>query len=228
MTLKKSRKTSKNILYSGSDSSAPDQVSINKELNIKDRLILRAFSLFSEHGFAQVSLDDVASEENVTKGCIYGYFASKQELVLAACNYFYQTWQENAFQEIALGKSPRDSLERLIRFSVLCCINDFRNRVFTTEICALALRDPEIRNGWNQFAATTRDAFFAMASAAVKQGEMKISNVRLAVDWMYSTFQGVKLRAVYEPNFCDSERVERVVQFLMRQLESESFSENSE
>jgi hypothetical protein len=67
-----------------------------------------------------------------------------------------------------------------------------------------------------------------MASAAVKQGEMKISNVRLAVDWMYSTFQGVKLRAVYEPNFCDSERVERVVQFLMRQLESESFSVNNE
>jgi AcrR family transcriptional regulator len=227
MTLKKNKKSSKKVLYSGSDSSTPDQNS-TQELSIKDRLVRRAFHLFSERGFAQVSLDDVASEENVTKGCIYGYFASKQELVLAACHYFYQTWQERAFQEIALGKSPRDSLERLIRFSVYCCINDFRNRVFTTEICALALRDSEVCNGWNQFAATTRDAFFAMASAAVKQGEMKISNVRFAVDWMYSTFQGVKLRAVYEPNFCDSERVERVVQFLMRQLESESCLVNSE
>ncbi|MDR0338193.1 MAG: TetR/AcrR family transcriptional regulator [Planctomycetaceae bacterium] len=225
--LKKSKQSAKKILYSGTEFPVPDQKHAHKELTIKDRLICRAFHLFSERGFAQVSLDDVASEENVTKGCIYGYFASKQELVLATCHYFYQNWQENAFQEIALGKSPRDSLERLIRFSVNCCINDSRNRVFTTEICAMALRDPEIRNGWNQFASTTRDAFFAMASAAVKQGDMNISNVRLAVDWMYSTFQGVKLRAVYEPNFCDSERVERVVRFLMRQLESECFFNES-
>jgi hypothetical protein len=68
--LKKNKKSSKNVLYSGSEPSAPNQESANKELNIKDRLILRAFSLFSERGFAQVSLDDVASEENVTKVCI--------------------------------------------------------------------------------------------------------------------------------------------------------------
>jgi AcrR family transcriptional regulator len=223
MTLpKKNRRKSSKIL---AEPELPDthQESFDKELGIKDRLIRRAFNLFSKRGFAQVSLDDVASEENVTKGCIYGHFASKQELVLAACHYFYQNWQENAFQEIALGKSPRDSLERLIRFSVNCCINDLRNRVFTTEICALALRDTDVRNGWNQFASTTRDAFFAMASAAAAQGQMKISNVRHAVDWMYSTFQGVKLRAVYEPHSYESDRVERIVRSLMQQLESECF-----
>jgi AcrR family transcriptional regulator len=199
-----------------------DISSLESELpNIKDRLVRRAFLMFSEKGFAQVALDDVASAENVTKGCIYGYFASKQELVLSACDFFYQHWQECAFQEIALGKSPKDSLERLIRFSVTCCINDSCNRVFTTEIYALALHDPEVRHSWNQFAATTRNVFYAMAKAADSQREMSIPNVRLAVDWMYSTFQGIKLRAVYEPNFCDVDRIESIVQSLMKQLEQE-------
>jgi hypothetical protein len=105
---------------------------------------------------------------------------------------------------------------------VQCCINDSRNRIFTTEICALALHNREVHNGWNQFASTTRNVFFAAASAAARS-EMKIPNVRLAVDWMYTTFQGVKNRAVYEPDFCNAERVETVVQYLMRQLESNYF-----
>jgi hypothetical protein len=147
---------------------------------------------------------------------------SKQDIVIATCNYFYQGWQETAFQEISLGTSPRDSLEQMIRFSVQCCINDSRNRIFTTEICALALHNREVLNGWNQFASTTRNVFFAAASVAARN-EMNIPNVRLAVDWMYTTFPGVKNRAVYEPDFCNTERIETVVPYLMRQLESNCF-----
>ncbi len=196
-----------------SDADMPTNISIRK------RLVVRAFTLFSERGFHRVSLEDVAAAENVTKGCIYGYFASKQDLILATCNYFYQEWQEKAFQVISLGTTPKDSLERIIHFSVERCITDAKNRIFTTEICAFGLHNREVLNGWSQFAATTRDLFFGLASAAVLKGEMQIANVRQAVEWMYSTFQGIKIRAVIEPNFCDTNRLEQIVQFLMRQLE---------
>lgn len=48
------------------------------------RLIAEAERLFVERGYAATSLEQVAHAAEVTKGAIYGHFANKEELLLAA------------------------------------------------------------------------------------------------------------------------------------------------
>ena len=48
------------------------------------RLVAEAQRLFRERGYAATSLEQIAEAAEVTKGAIYGHFASKEDLMLSA------------------------------------------------------------------------------------------------------------------------------------------------
>ncbi|HXZ63828.1 MAG TPA: TetR family transcriptional regulator [Streptosporangiaceae bacterium] len=48
------------------------------------RLLAEAQRLFRERGYAATSLEQIAEAAEVTKGAIYGHFASKEDLMLSA------------------------------------------------------------------------------------------------------------------------------------------------
>lgn len=48
------------------------------------RLLEAAKALFKENGYSATSLEQIAEAVGVTKGAIYGHFANKEELLLAA------------------------------------------------------------------------------------------------------------------------------------------------
>jgi AcrR family transcriptional regulator len=55
-------------------------------------LLDAALSLFAQHGYAQTRLDDVASLAGVSKGTVYLYFASKQDLFEAVVHAQAHPW----------------------------------------------------------------------------------------------------------------------------------------
>jgi AcrR family transcriptional regulator len=50
----------------------------------RQRLLAEAEHLFRQRGYAATSLEQIAEAAEVTKGAIYGHFASKEDLMLAA------------------------------------------------------------------------------------------------------------------------------------------------
>lgn len=58
----------------------------SKRLRTRERLLDVAAELFQARGISAVSLDQVAARAGLTKGAIYGSFASKDDLVLAVAN----------------------------------------------------------------------------------------------------------------------------------------------
>ena len=50
----------------------------------RQRLLAEAQRLFRERGYAATSLEQIADAAEVTKGAIYGHFASKEDLMLTA------------------------------------------------------------------------------------------------------------------------------------------------
>src|ERR1700749_4808455 len=50
----------------------------------RQRLLTEAQRLFRERGYAATSLEQIAEAAEVTKGAIYGHFASKEDLLLSA------------------------------------------------------------------------------------------------------------------------------------------------
>src|SRR5271155_3647354 len=50
----------------------------------RQRLLGEAQRLFRERGYAATSLEQIAEAADVTKGAIYGHFATKEDLLLSA------------------------------------------------------------------------------------------------------------------------------------------------
>ena len=50
----------------------------------RQRLLAEAQRLFRERGYAATSLEQIAEAAEVTKGAIYGHFASKEDLLISA------------------------------------------------------------------------------------------------------------------------------------------------
>ncbi len=82
-----------------------------------------AGELFGERGFDAVSLDDVAERLDVTKGSLYYYFASKEELVSAAIETLGSAWTRR-LQELPSAGTPAARLRALIREHVTVAVQD--------------------------------------------------------------------------------------------------------
>lgn len=54
-----------------------------KKSNVRARIIAEATRLFSRHGIANVTVDQIAEAADIGKGTIYNYFQSKEDILVA-------------------------------------------------------------------------------------------------------------------------------------------------
>lgn len=64
----------------------PKVTSMHK-MEVKERIIQAAIESFSQTGFDRTKMDDIAKSLNLSKGTIYLYFPSKEELFMAICEH---------------------------------------------------------------------------------------------------------------------------------------------
>lgn len=79
-----------------------------------NELLEAALHIFAERGYANTRLEDVAASVGVTKGTIYHYFDTKEELLLQAIEHNH----DRAFQPLkqALGESHGPASARIRLF----------------------------------------------------------------------------------------------------------------
>jgi AcrR family transcriptional regulator len=110
----------------------------------RQRLIAEAERLFVEQGYSATSLEQIAQAAEVTKGAIYGHFASKEELLVSAI----EAAPPPSFPELFDDSRPLP--ERLARFGRQMAESDQEGdaRAFAAqlEFMAALLRDEESRN----------------------------------------------------------------------------------
>jgi len=179
------------------------------------KLAKAAFELFSERGVRHVNLDAIAARAGVTKGSLYHHYGSKKELVLAGCRHYYQQWHQHTQAQIASLTKPLERLATVLSSSVRTCVIDEKNRVFTTEIFALALSDPDVRAGWAQFYGSVRETYVGLVQAAKAAGKLDVDDPRRATDLMLATMEGIKQRASFEPEISDPAEQQAIVADLL-------------
>ncbi len=82
-----------------------------KQTNTKDRLLDAAKNLMLAKGFVATTVDEICEAANVTKGCFFHYFKSKEELGQATLDLF-AAGGEQMFREAPFRKK-RDPLQRV-------------------------------------------------------------------------------------------------------------------
>lgn len=89
-------------------------------------ILAAAAELFGERGYDAVSLEDVADRLDVTKGSLYYYFASKDELVTAAIEALGNEWTARLDRlPAAHDGPPARRLHALIREHITIAVREY-------------------------------------------------------------------------------------------------------
>jgi TetR/AcrR family transcriptional regulator, repressor for uid operon len=79
------------------------KVTLEHKLEIRDRIVAGALISFSKNGFDKTRMDDIAVESGVSKGTIYIYFKSKEELFYELCEKNLVALREQLFSLLVIN-----------------------------------------------------------------------------------------------------------------------------
>ncbi|MEK4028557.1 MULTISPECIES: TetR/AcrR family transcriptional regulator [Bacillaceae] len=74
----------------------------------KRKILITAMKLFSQKSFHQTSMQQVADICGISKGSLYTYFKSKEELLLDIFSYYYQLLSDQLAASSKDGDTPRE------------------------------------------------------------------------------------------------------------------------
>ncbi len=83
---------------------------MSKGSETRQRIIAKAAPLFNRKGYDGCSMQDIVEAVGLEKGSLYGHFANKEELALAAFDY---AWSQTSTARIAGLDTVSDPVEKL-------------------------------------------------------------------------------------------------------------------
>lgn len=116
----------------------------------KEAILDAAYQCFSEKGFQGTSIDDIAYEASSSKGAIYNYFASKDEIFLTLMERKYQRAYMELFYQFGHLDTANVKLRYLIYSEFPINILDNRWRRLKLEFLLCAIDKEDFRQFWLQ------------------------------------------------------------------------------
>jgi len=171
-----------------------------------------AQEVFLEEGFANASMSTIAARLGGSKGTLYNYFKSKDELFNA---YVERRclWQDEIFAFPLDGETPEETLRRIGRAYLTRLLTDFNLRNFRL-IASEAERSPDIglafyNAGPRQGAARVAELLTALAEA----GHLELDD---AIDAAHQ-FLGLVQNRYFKARLCNA-----IPELTPKQIEDEA------
>jgi AcrR family transcriptional regulator len=111
-------------------------------------LLEAALQVFAQHGYRNTRLDDVAEAAGVTKGAIYHYFATKEELLLRVVEHYQTLAFGRAEDALRDGRLPATTRVRLLVRKLFSRQEGSRQHLLALLIRGVAHEVPRVHERW--------------------------------------------------------------------------------
>ena len=177
---------------------APPKLTKQKKERIKQRILEKAIQAFSSKGLHRTSIDDIVSKK-FSKGTIYNYFGSKDELYLATMAEMRRRWAKMDQSDLFQSETITLKLEKLIRFLFRIYENvppqDLRIQ-FENVSTALFHTNPAFLDSLKQDHLARIGGFATIIQDGIDSGEFKPdTDVKMMGALLDASLQGVLLQS---------------------------------
>ena len=146
----------------------PRVVAVYKE-EARRNILEKAAGVFARNGYSSTTMDDIAGELGVSKGAVYQYFTSKDELFRELCGAAAKVVEER-LRENFEGPDLRKSAERYMNAEV----DRFRARgILMFEALAQAPRNPSISSMLENNYSTVLEVMKRFLAKLKEEGMLK-------------------------------------------------------
>ena len=95
---------------------------VAKGIQTRQNIIEKSLQLFCVKGYYNTSINDILEATGLTKGGLYGHFASKEDLWYAVYDEALTIWRKVVFHGVQSGSDPLQRIQTLIE-------NDIKNKL---------------------------------------------------------------------------------------------------
>ncbi len=139
----------------------PRKENIQNIAKRKEQILKAAVTAFARSGLKDTSMNDIVRESGLSKGAIYWYYKSKDEIISEILNEFFDPEEIKNVEAMLSTGTPVQKIEKLVEYMIEEMNKMRRFRPVIQELFVLALRDEKIRT-------MTKKSFHA--SVALLQG----------------------------------------------------------
>ncbi|KWW21107.1 MULTISPECIES: TetR/AcrR family transcriptional regulator [Peribacillus] len=82
---------------------------------LKEKIIEKSLTLFEQHGYHGVSVNEIVKACGTSKGGFYHHFSSKDELLFVIHDYFISYVLTNAQEAISASTHPAEKMKKIIQ-----------------------------------------------------------------------------------------------------------------
>jgi len=141
------------------------------------RLIQAAQRRIAVHGYRDTTIDDVCAEAGVSKGAFYGYFHTKQDLLLGLLEAETEALAE-VIDELAAGRLPAGEGIRQFTRAMLRVGDDPARVQLRADLWAALSADPVVRDRFAETVDRRRQVLRTWIVMAIRGGEISIAESR--------------------------------------------------
>ncbi|RJP50719.1 MAG: TetR/AcrR family transcriptional regulator [Anaerolineaceae bacterium] len=171
----------------------------------KAQIINAAEDVFTKKGFDEARMDDIAEETGLSKGTLYLYFKSKDDLIIAILDRIFQR-EFRAFEQIDLSRVSATETVNLFVDTVSKDIKIMlRLMPVAYEFLALAFRNKTVQKSLKVFVNRYMDILVPIIENGIASGEFKEVDPQEVAIAMGAILEGTILIWVYDKSLVKPE-----------------------
>lgn len=172
----------------------------------KAQILKAAESIFTKKGFYEARMDDIAEETGLSKGAVYLYFKSKNDLIIAILDRIFQ----NEFKQLENLGQEEPSASKAIWKLTDTIANDIVRLLRLIPIIygflALAFRNKYVQRALKQYIDRYLNILIPMIQRGIDSGEFRQVDPREVAIAAGAIIEGTILLWAYDKTVVDPER----------------------
>jgi AcrR family transcriptional regulator len=172
----------------------------------KKQILDAAMIVFSHKGFHQARMDDIVKQSGLSKGTIYWYFNSKDEIISQILDNLFERELASLGELQNEEGSASERLLEFMRISLTDLMPMLKHMPLTYEFYAFALREETVRITLKKYFRSYVELLIPIIQQGIDSGEFRAINAREAAIAAGATFEGTILLWVYDPETVDLDR----------------------
>lgn len=172
----------------------------------KAQIINAAEDVFTQKGFNEARMDDIADETGLSKGTLYLYFKSKDDLIIAILDRMFQREMKQMEGLDQADLSAADAIWKMTEAVTNNILGFVRLVPIVYQFLALAFRNKYVQKALKKYINQYIDTITPIIERGIKSGEFRKVNAREVAIAMSAIIEGTLLLWVYDRDLVEPEK----------------------
>jgi AcrR family transcriptional regulator len=173
----------------------------------REQILDAAQNVFSRAGFERARMDDIVQESGLSKGALYWYFKSKDEIIQAILDRIFMTEMSEALALAELDAPAGERLQDFYRIGVAEIRKLQPLFPLFYEFVPLVARRKKVREIVLQYYKRYIDVAQQIVEQGIESGEFKPVDPESTATLLVGYLEGMTLMWFLDPEFIDWDRL---------------------